>query len=888
MRSLWSGVSGLNAHQVAMDVEGNNIANVNTVGFKYSRTNFQNLLSQTVKAATAPQGTLGGKNSLQIGLGASVSAVETMFKQGSIQNTDKNTDMAINGDGFFVVSGDGGKTYKYTRAGDFTFDANGNFVDPNGYIVQGWLADPETHTIDTSTGVKPISIPPGLTTPAKETEKIHIKANLNSGDHIKEMSGTRPTVTVDKDMNGLYDVNGEKIQLTPEDDNLTFTIKTLNDSTRTITLTYGKSINNHDNRFTTIKDLIDEINYNITHDSAGNLIQTDKRSSEYEVYLDGNGQIVDPRATAVTFVDATNSKGANKVLENIFKGINGSSKATNSIKMIANSFVGADDVGELFNANGDAFNLQDGQGIKVNIDGLYENRKFVYKSKPINSNDSTCATTAGSYMGKAVVTDSNEGMHWLYTDKEERAGFSILDSGGKKLHNIAIIDVHVSSNKTHTFTFLYGKDFNTISDLICAANTKFAQDSAIGTKLHLEFKNGKIIQVSSDSNVYIDSARAFRDSSAISPSNRDTAAPKTQMLKNMDSILKPLGENNHTSELMKKKDTYYFHDIQDLVYIWQLAVDDSNDPTNNQDASSTPKGIATINDDGKLTIKNTSQSSFNIKVSGFPDGQDNKLFTDAFSPINGTLASGGIAATQAMNAATHTTSMDIFDSLGAKHTLTIHFRKWHTSTNPNDPTVWKWYAEVPEPSTLDQPAYGDIKFNPDGSLKSFNPPSLIFNPNNGANTGQAIQLNFGSIGAFDGITSFEAPSSTSGQTQDGYPGGDLEQLVVDQTGTIIGVFTNGRSYSLAQVALAKFVNNEGLMSEGGTLFSASPNSGDPIIGTAGTGGRGTITPSALEMSNVDLSRSLTQLIVIQRGFQANSKTITTSDQMLNTLLQLKQ
>ena len=232
--------------------------------------------------------------------------------------------------------------------------------------------------------------------------------------------------------------------------------------------------------------------------------------------------------------------------------------------------------------------------------------------------------------------------------------------------------------------------------------------------------------------------------------------------------------------------------------------------------------------------------------------------------------------------------MDIFDSLGSKHTLTLHFRKAHTSANPNDPTTWKWYAEVPAPATLGQPAYGDIKFNPDGSVKSFNPPSLIFNPNNGANSGQAIQLDLGTIGKFDGITSFEAPSSTSGQTQDGFPGGDLQQLTVDQTGTVIGVFSNGRSYSLAQVALAKFVNNEGLMSEGGTLFSSSPNSGDPIIGAAGTGGRGTIQPSSLEMSNVDLSKALTELIVIQRGFQANAKTITTSDQLLNTLLQLKQ
>ena len=353
----------------------------------------------------------------------------------------------------------------------------------------------------------------------------------------------------------------------------------------------------------------------------------------------------------------------------------------------------------------------------------------------------------------------------------------------------------------------------------------------------------------------------------------------------LKKIFEPLG-NGTSTNVFKKNDIYYFHDIQDLVYIWQLAIDDSGDPLNSTTKNS---GIVSINEDGKLTVKNTSSNSFNITVNGYPNNeQDNQLFTEAFSPINGSVAAGGVTLTQAINAAVHTTSMDIFDSLGSKHTLTLHFRKTHTSENPNDPTVWKWYAEVPAPGTIDQPAYGYVKFNPDGSINSYNPPSIIFNPSNGSTTGQAVQLDFGTMGKFDGITSFEAPSSTSGQTQDGYPGGDLEQLVVDQTGTVIGVFTNGRSYSLAQVAIAKFVNNEGLMNDGGTLFSASPNSGDPIIGTAGTGGRGSIQPSSLEMSNVDLSRSLTQLIVIQRGFQANSKTITTSDQMLNTLLQLKQ
>jgi len=880
MRSLWSGVSGLNAHQVAMDVEANNIANVNTTGFKYSRTNFQNLLSQTMKSATAPQGELGGKNSLQIGLGTTVSAVETIFKQGSIQNTDKNTDMAISGDGFFVVSDDGGKTYKYTRAGDFTFDANGNFVDPNGYIVQGWLANPDTNQIDTSTGLKPISIPPGLTTPAKETEKIHLKANLNSGDHISEMSGTRPTVTIDKDFNGLYDANGQKILLTPEDDKLSFKVVNLNNDTVNITLTYGSNTNTHDNKFNSIKDLIDEINYNITHDTNGNPILSEKRSTDYLVYLNGDGQIVDPRATGISFVNATNSQGTNTLIENIFKSINGPSKTTNSIKMIKNSFIGADDVGELFNANGDAFNLKDGEGIKVNIDGLYENRKFIYKSTPINSNDSNCSTASGNYLGEAITTDSNEGMHWLYTSNGiDRAGFSInKDSNGEIKGDVAKFIIKDSNGDNHTYYFKYGKDFNTINDLVCALNNKLSNDSI--NSLHLGFENGQIIEIRNDSNsAKVDSAGAYQDTN-------DTTG--SGMLANMDSILSGLDGDNTKTLAMDKRDTYYFHDIQDLAYIWQLALDDSNDPYNNQNSSNGNKGIATINKDGKLTIQNTSPSSFNISLSGYPNNQDNQLFTDAFSSLNGTIAAGSVASTQPINEATHTTSIDIFDSLGAKHTLTLHFRKYHTSTNPNDPTTWKWYAEVPEPATLNQPAYGDIKFNSDGSLKSFNPPNLIFNPNNGANPSQAIQLDFGHIGSFDGITSFESPSATSGQTQDGYPGGDLQQLVVDQTGTIIGVFTNGRSYSLAQVALAKFVNNEGLMSEGGTLFSASANSGEAIIGVAGTGGRGTIQPSALEMSNVDLSRSLTELIVIQRGFQANSKTITTSDQMLNTLLQLKQ
>jgi flagellar hook protein FlgE len=846
MRSLWSGVSGLNAHQVAMDVEGNNIANVNTVGFKYSRTNFQDLLSQTVKASTAPQGNLGGKNSLQIGLGASVSSVETMFKQGSIQNTDKNTDMAISGDGFFVVTADGGKTSKYTRAGDFSFDSNGNFVDPSGYIVQGWMAD-DNYNIDSASGVKPISIAPGLTTPAHATTEIEIKANLNSGDTISEMSSTDATLLPTDDLNGTFNAIGEKISLTEDIDKFKFILKKTDGTEDTVTFTYGKSESDTDGKFTTIKELLDEVN-RIIKDSTG--------ETRREVYLNGDGRIVDSDNT-VTFDTTSNSSK----LAGVLAALNGPATTSENIKHTQNAFIGADDVGELFDANGEALNIEDGQGLKASIENLGETRKFIYTSTPITSSEG-CGGTNGSYQAATpIVSDSAEGMHWTYDSNNERAYFNTNEQ----------VKVTFSDSSTHTY--VYGKDFQTIKDLCCVINKDLSDADIDDT---LTYANGQIHE--SDGNGITD--MQVQDSSG------NNVNDTTSGLGRMGTILNGLDGTNADTLEFRKNDIYYFHDIADLENLWQMAVDDSGDPLNSTSGNS---GIVSITD-GKLSIKNTSSNSFNITIAGgYPDDEhDNQKFTDTFSAINGTVSAGGTAMAQPLNAATHTTSIDVFDSLGSKHTLTMHYRKTHTSTSANDPTVWKFYADVPAPSTLDNPANGYVKFNPDGSLNSYNPPSLMFNANNGSDSGQAIQLEFGNLNGFSGLTSFDSPSSTSGQTQDGYPGGDLQDLVVDQSGTIIGVFTNGRSYSLAQVAISKFVNNGGLMHDGGSLFSATANSGDPIIGTPGTGGRGSIQPSSLEMSNVDLSRSLTELIIIQRGYEANSKTIKTSDQMLQTVLGLKQ
>ncbi len=855
MRSLWSGVSGLNAHQIAMDVESNNIANVNTVGFKYSRTNFQDLLHQTAKSPTAPQGKLGGRNSLQVGLGTTVSAVETIHKQGSIQNTDKNTDMAISGDGFFIVSADGGQSYRYTRAGDFTFDANGNFVDPNGYIVQGWLANQQTDSIDSTTPIKPIKIPPGLTTPAKATSNIQLKANLNSGDHITKKEPTRATVDLLTDINSLYTADGEQISIDPDTDKLILKITNIANDTYSITLKYGKSTSDHDKNFQNIKELLDEINYAITHDSAGTnyLDSVDIKRSDYCVYLNGDGQITDAENRIRVDSQSTNNK-----FTEILSKLNGTPTNSDSIKSIKNSFIGADDVGELFDSNGDAINLQEGQGITASIDGLGENRKFVYTATPI-SNAGTCGAASATYQkdGDITKSDSLEGLHWTYDSNNNSAYMNMGDK----------IQFTINGNNV---TFEYGEDFQTLADLCCVLNTYFDQNNIDN---YVKFENGKIIQKNSSSITDIQ----VQDNTGAEYA--DTTTPQGRL----DNIFDVLANSTSTNEF-RKNDVYYFNNIQDLANIWQIAIDDAGDPANSQ---KTLSGISYI-EDGKIKILNTSPVSFATTVKGYPELKDNQLFTETMNPLNGLIAANSTISSNEMNAATHTASVEIYDSLGSKHTLSIHFRKSHTATNADDLSQWKWYADVPAPADISYPSFGDVKFNSDGSVAAINPTQLNIDPKNGADSPLKVNLNFGTIGAFDGLTSFESESTTSGISQNGYAGGDLKQLVVDQTGTIIGVFTNGISKPLAQVSLAKFANNMGLVSEGSSLFSASANSGDPIIGSAGTGGRGTITPSALEMSNVDLSRSLTELIIIQRGFQANSKTITTSDQMLNTLLQLKQ
>src|SRR4051794_8163019 len=175
LRSMFAAVSGLRGHQTMMDVIGNNIANVNTVGYKSASAEFQDLLSQTLKGAGGPQNGLGGSNPAQVGIGTKIGSITTSFTQGALQQTGRTTDLAIQGDGFFVADNAGQRTY--TRAGSLSFDVDGRLVTPDGAKIQGWTAD-TLGNIDTNTQIGGIALPPGQTIAPAETQNLRLGGNL--------------------------------------------------------------------------------------------------------------------------------------------------------------------------------------------------------------------------------------------------------------------------------------------------------------------------------------------------------------------------------------------------------------------------------------------------------------------------------------------------------------------------------------------------------------------------------------------------------------------------------------------------------------------------------------------------------------------------------------
>ncbi|MEA1981171.1 MAG: flagellar hook-basal body complex protein, partial [candidate division Zixibacteria bacterium] len=234
---------------------------------------------------------------------------------------------------------------------------------------------------------------------------------------------------------------------------------------------------------------------------------------------------------------------------------------------------------------------------------------------------------------------------------------------------------------------------------------------------------------------------------------------------------------------------------------------------------------------------------------------------------------------------THATSINVYDSQGGKHTMTVEFVKSAIDNR------WEWNASSTGVETISGGGSGFVAFNSDGSLNSFTydggATSLTLDPNNGA-MNMNIQFDVGTSGNFDGLTGFRSGSHTATIIgQDGYGVGILDKISIDKAGNISGIFTNGVNRVLAQIMLADFSNQAGLRKAGRSVYQPTANSGSAIEGIAGTTISAELTSGALESSSVDIAQEFTSMITAQRGFQANARIITTSDSMLDELVNIK-
>lgn len=873
MRSLWSGVSGLRVHQVGMDVEGNNIANVNTNGFKYSRVNYSSMFAQTMAIATQPTDTIGGKNAKQVGLGVMAAATQRIHSQGSISGTDSNYDVAIEGNGFFLVSNDGGKTRYLTRDGAFNQDAAGNFVNSNGYVVQGWVRDPVTGRIDTALSPGNLSWDPAMNLPANPSSSIFLNAQLNSGRKITQETsryiysldsahGHRTVTGADNDENGtkanqFYTKNNNSVDVTEKAVDFA---SVFNGSTyEGLNLRSGQSFwfSYADAKFTTAHTGL-----------QNNLYDPNSKTNQGDVIFWGSSE---RNASLNITLNGVSISGQIQGIDSAQSLINSHSSKTGVEVSIS-----SDKKSLIFtnrNANGTEDNMK-------NIDLKVNQGNQAGELWSIDNTGQTPNYQVGTATGtnSTWFTANNQNSEKVITAHRYEYSHSAVD--------IPAMHDPVSGTPPFNAAHLNGADQTAAN----AASRRYAA-ALIGD---LNNTNARIFHSTEDLRELMQrDARYGVDYNSLG----NSAAGTVQWAQGGANANADNSNINLNVKLeVNSTGRYVFSNPAGTATLNNVQFDLVAGGTYGSTTLAAGQGVTiapnTTSSAENMTFQATAYKNEQRQIS------TNDALANLFKSMQGVLDAGNeTKQSVSMVLSSFSTSLEMYDSLGTLHLLNVEWTKHETTVDGGN--LWQMILRLDEPATFNAVGLarnniivGSVRFGNDGSLTSFEPTEFTFSGNNGSAPNQRVELNLGATAGFNGLVSNEQTSALSQQQTDGYEPGVLKQgmqnMSIDQNGVIMGSFTNGVTMPMGKIAMGNVVNEAGLQDMGNNLWAVSNNSGTLTIGAPNVGGRGAFKSGALELSNADLSLSLTNLIVIQRGYQANSKTITTSDTMLNTLLQLKQ
>ncbi len=837
MRSLYSAISGLSVNQQAMDVLGNNISNVNTVGFKAGRAVFQDMLSQTISAGTSATSTTGSTNPDQIGLGSMLASVSNIFTSGTMQTTDVDTDLAVQGNGFFILSGSSTNEFLYTKAGDFNFDSAGNLVSSAGYNVQGWMTDPETGVLNTDTTVDDITIGDAYqAVEAKATSEVAVEGVLSTDADASILEF--PTFLHYADSNdsiyNVYSSSGVLMDLSEDE---------------------GITIKAHATDITDMSKIYNDSDVNLSISESPTLMIYINGTAHSYTYPADFSTLGDLAATIETELDTAAGTAGDFTV-----GIsNGTLTVTRNAVTIAGSDVSIDSFSgssRLAVVMGDLAGTYDDAGDSNTSDEFFFEDK-IYVGRDFETLNELATEIEAAIDGN-VITSTEFGV--IY---DEDLGQFVYTVDAASTNNLS----GFSLDKAYT-----GTDFE--NNIVAAGSTTIAAGSAGYSEVFLrEAQDSDTLNelyTSAGNSLGLDASAILSFNASIG-GDALTTTGSISVLKVADDPLTPLVDETQYASLQ---------DLREALASYLGYSSSSESALSEHIASFDTNG-------GKLSITSNEGESNGIDFITFDvtgSGTYN-TFYDYYDYTTTQEASGGVV----------TTSQTIYDAQGNEHTLTYTFELVDSNAN-----TWKMSVTSPE-SDVDvsfNETSGDsvfLHFNNNGSFNYISSESgaritdltLNVDPNNGAGVISGISVDLGSSSKFDGIYLSSGEGGIEQTTQDGYPTGTLSEVLFNTSGEIIGYYTNGEVTVLGQVALATFDNSNGLLKVGDTTFQATTSSGEPSIGTAGTGDRGDIASGVLENSNVDLSTEFVNMITTERGFQANSRVITTSDEMLQELLSLK-
>ncbi len=939
--ALFGGVSGLTAQSSKIGAISDNIANVNTVGYKEADATFSSLVVNSASNVSYQTGGVRGGTVLDVS------------KQGLLQSTQSSTDLAISGGGFFVVRavpdgsvGGTAATPLYTRAGSFTPDALGNFVNTEGYYLQGWPLDRsgrlpgEVGNLDTTSSsnfdsLKPVNVQ-SASGVAQGTSTIAIGANLKASEVI--YPGESGTVKSDANNTANANLAADQIYVGSE-----FGLATADSARRgdeiSVSTGTGLQYNYEYGGFTIGRDVTatgGASNYGdggtnntatVALNNASDI--TSNGTTTLTLHIPSHGMITGDKMTlsgftgpigatpasqlnaqhVVTVIDAntvqitvstatgvSGNVGPGGISANVrqfqgnildaitptqtFLGQTGTTGFTTAAQTFTITTATTGTVTFTYTAtapntsNGQFNNLTSLATAIDSVDGLtarVTNGRLV-----VGAEDASEAVTFAN--GDATGNGTQRGINW--TSELDLSNVAIGNrrfSSLQGLDNLVTSDDGVSANIS-----------NALSDATMAINV----DDPLDTINFSDLKTAPGTITTAGTPITVPSGN-FLQGAGIDITINDT--PPTGLIAgesvNISGLTNGLGG---LPGAFPNGGPYQVIATTPGSYTVRIPAPENIALAGGNYAAATGNSISIQGQSNQGSLLAQLGLVPSLKGAAYTP-QTTGTLGPQYDPTGATgknMASGDITAQFSRN-------VRIYDNLGTGHDVRFSFIKIAANS---------WAVEVHAIPASDvntalvdgQIATGTVNFNGDGSLRSVSSSlsgPLAINWTNGA-TSSDVTLNLGTagqpagtagattIGGTDGLSQFDSAYNVNFANQNGAPVGQLVSVSIDKDGIVSASYSNGQTQALFKLPLASFADPDGLNPESGNVFSQTVASGEVNLREAGTNGTGQVVSAALEQSNVDLAEQLTDIIVAQRAYQADTKVIKTADDLLDQLNQI--